>query len=100
MLDTMNHPYDGSDRAAGRVDVRELDDASVLSFVVNARRSADREEADLLAGVVYWADLHPVVDQPGSLVPDVAASFEEHRALDLTGPADNQARCGLAGDGT
>ncbi len=64
MLDTTTpHPQPSRCAAASDVpdvDLRALDDRSVLTFVVDARRSADREEANLLAGVVHWADLHPV----------------------------------------
>ena len=44
-------------------DLRDLDRSAVLDVVVSARRSADREEARLLAAAVQWVDLHPVTEQ-------------------------------------
>jgi hypothetical protein len=49
--------------APGPGDLRDLDVAGALWFVVDRRRAADRAEADLLAGVVHWVDLHPVTDR-------------------------------------
>src|SRR4051794_787071 len=43
-------------------DLRDLDDRGVLDEVASARRQADRQEARLLAAVVAYVDLHPVVD--------------------------------------
>jgi hypothetical protein len=43
-------------------DLRDLDASVVLVAVVSARRSADREEARLLALAVHWVDLHPVTE--------------------------------------
>jgi hypothetical protein len=51
----------------GSGELRDLDTRGVLDVVVACRRSADRAEADLLAGVVHLVDLHPVLD------PDTAA---------------------------
>ncbi len=80
---TPRSPAIGADAGApaGVVDVRALDDHSVLSFVVAQRRSADQAEADLLAGVVHWADLHPVTPQPGT----------DHRYGDNSGAGDSDA---------
>jgi hypothetical protein len=44
-------------------ELRDLDRSAVLDVVVSARRSADREEARLLAAVVQWVDLHPVTEE-------------------------------------
>ena len=51
---------------AGEVDVRDLDAGQVLDYVLARRRVADRAEADLLAAVVVWVDLHPVTDRDGA----------------------------------
>jgi hypothetical protein len=48
--------------AVSRGPVRDLDASEVLSVVVARRRAADRAEADLLAAVVHFVDLHPVTD--------------------------------------
>src|SRR3954469_16528732 len=50
------------------VDLRDLDASGVLDRVASARRNADREEAALLAAVVAYVDLHPVID-PDSDAP-------------------------------
>src|SRR3954468_2331900 len=44
-------------------DLRDLDASGVLAAVTAARRSADAQEAALLAAVVAWVDLHPVTEQ-------------------------------------
>ncbi len=77
------------------VNVRALDDRSVLTFVVAQRRSADQAEADLLAGVVHWADLHPATD------PDAgAASWPDDRPLGgILPPNADDHGCRLAGVG-
>lgn len=49
-------------------DVRDLDARQVLAAVVDRRRCADRAEADLLALVVHFLDLHPVI---GDVTPAV-----------------------------
>ena len=77
-------------------DVRELDASAVLGAVVERRRTADQAEADLLALVVHWVDLHPVTPE------HPAATFPTQRTGGLAGvlgpgffdPAP------LAGDGT
>src|SRR6478735_6141235 len=77
-------------------DVRDLDASAVLDAVVSARRTADAEEARLLALAVHWVDLHPVTDE------HPAASFPTQRAGGLAsalGPAFFDA-APLAGDGT
>ena len=52
-------------------DLRDLDSSAVLDVVVSARRSADREEARLLAAAVQWVDLHPVTEEhPGAVFRD------------------------------
>src|SRR4051812_32727236 len=43
-------------------DLRDLDASGVLAAVTAARRSADAQEAALLAAVVAWVDLHPVTE--------------------------------------
>ncbi len=45
-----------------RSGIDSLDTPGVLSAVVDARRAADRAEADLLVLAAHFADLHPVVD--------------------------------------
>ena len=42
--------------------LRDLDAAGTLAVVAGARRVADRAEAELLAAVVHWVDLHPVTE--------------------------------------
>src|SRR3954452_22510341 len=54
--------------AVAPVDLRDLDASGVLDRVASARRNADREEAALLAAVVAYVDLHPVID-PDSDAP-------------------------------
>jgi hypothetical protein len=72
--------------------MRELDRSAVLDAAVSSRRSADREEARLLAAAVHWVDLHPVTGE------HPAAVF---RASPRRGPLT---RCDddvpLAGEGT
>ncbi len=117
MLDTTTpHPrpsHRGRHHAAAGdvpgVDVRALDDRSVLSFVVAQRRNADQAEADLLAGVVHWVDLHPVTDHPaagdsvgdGGVAGDAgAASWPMDRPLGGILPPDpDDHGCRLAGVG-
>src|SRR6185436_15345293 len=51
-------------------DVRDLDASAVLDAAVSARRTADAEEARLLALAVHWVDLHPVTpDHPAATFP-------------------------------
>ena len=77
-------------------DVRDLDAAAVLDAAVAARRTADAEEARLLALAVHWVDLHPVTaDCP-------AATFPTQRSGGLAGvwgPGFFD-QVPLAGDGT
>ena len=66
--------------AGGVVDPRDLDREGVLEAVVAARRSADREEARLLALAVHWVDLHPVDEAtagstPGAMSGSTSAMF-------------------------
>src|SRR5919112_2724966 len=42
---------------------RDLDTTQVLEALVDARRTADRAEAQILALAVHYVDLHPVTDQ-------------------------------------
>ena len=78
-------------------DVRALDATAVLDAVVaERRRTADQAEADLLALVVHWVDLHPVTDE------HPAATFPTQRTGGLAsvwGPAFF-GQAPLAGDGT
>src|SRR4051812_18041161 len=72
MSETTSTPPGGPASAPGREPVaggelRDLDDPGVLDEVASARRQADRQEARVLAAVVAYVDLHPVVD------PDDAA---------------------------
>ena len=61
----------GRESVTGVSDLRELDRSAVLDVVVSARRSADREEARLLAAAVQWVDLHPVTgEHPGAVFRD------------------------------
>jgi hypothetical protein len=47
-----------------------VDASAVLDAVVSVRRSADAEEARLLALAVHWVDLHPVTDEhPAATFP-------------------------------
>lgn len=55
-------------------DLREFGATAVLDAVVTARRTADREEAKLLALAVHWVDLHPVTD-PNPSASTAASSF-------------------------
>ena len=77
-------------------DVRDLDATAVLDAVVAARRTADAEEARLLALAVHWVDLHPVTDDHR------AATFPTQRTGGLAsvlGPAFFD-QPPLAGEGT
>lgn len=49
-------------------DLRDLDRSAALDAVVSARRSADHQEARLLAAAVHWVDLHPVTDEQPAAV--------------------------------
>src|SRR3954449_9374072 len=60
--------WDTGSVAVAPVDLRDLDASGVLHRVASARRNADREEAALLAAVVAYVDLHPVID-PDSDAP-------------------------------
>ncbi len=102
MLDTTTpHPQPSHPAAVSDVrgvDVRALDDHSVLTFVVAQRRNADQAEADLLAGVVHWADLHPVTDPHAGAAG--AASWPIDRPLGGILPPDpDDQGCRLAGVG-
>ncbi|QWZ09102.1 DUF222 domain-containing protein [Nocardioides panacis] len=48
--------------------LRDLDRSAVLDAVVTARRTADHQEARLLAAAVAWVDLHPVTEQTPAAV--------------------------------
>src|SRR6476661_9408978 len=77
-------------------DVRDLDASAVLDAVVSARRTADAEEARLLALAVHWVDLHPVTPE------HPAATFPTQRTGGLAsalGPSFFE-QAPLAGDGT
>ena len=52
-----------------RVDVRCLDDQSVLDAMASARRAADRAEAGLLGFAVHYVDLHPVTEEHPAATP-------------------------------
>src|SRR3954464_6621128 len=73
---------------------RDLDTTTgVLDALVDARRTADRAEADLLGLVVHYVDLHPVTaESPAATWAD--RGFEVFPTRTATEPA------GLAGDGT
>jgi hypothetical protein len=64
-----------------------------LEGLVARRRVADRAEAELLALVVRFVDLHPPVD------PDAAASMDLDRPLARSG-GPGPGRVGLGGPGT
>src|SRR5689334_10266771 len=84
------------DQAEAAPDVRDLDASAVLEAVVSARRTADVQEARLLALAVHWVDLHPVTpDHP-------AATFPTQRADGLAGALGPSFfdRAPLAGVGT
>ncbi|HET9828553.1 MAG TPA: hypothetical protein VFQ11_08595, partial [Nocardioidaceae bacterium] len=77
------------------LDSRGLDSRGVLEGLVARRRVADRAEAELLALVVRFVDLHPPVD------PDAAASMDLDRPLARSGGRDpGPGRVGLGGPGT
>ena len=42
---------------------RDLDTIQVLEAMVDARRTADRAEADILGLAVHYVDLHPVTQE-------------------------------------
>jgi hypothetical protein len=51
--------------------LRGLDADAVVDLILERRRAADLAEAELLAGVVHYVDLHPVVgvfDEPAAHV--------------------------------
>src|SRR3954449_3145916 len=76
----MDQPFDFSD----------YDAKHTLASVVAARSGADQLEADLLAHVIHFCDLHPVVDpddEPATWPVDVP----------FTGPP---ADCPISGPGT
>src|SRR4051794_886602 len=79
----------GAEPVSG-VDLRDLGDLGVLDEVASARRQADRQDARLLAAVVAYVDLHPVVD------PDDAAGWPAGG----TPPGSKPERAPLAGPGT
>src|SRR4051794_38614708 len=74
--------------------LRDLDGAQVLEAAVERRASADRAEADLLLLAVHFADLNPVVDEPGD--PGRPAGWAS-RSSSIFGPPDVAS---LAGEGT
>ena len=84
------------DQAEAAPDVRDLDASAVLDAVVSARRTADAQEARLLALAVHWVDLHPVTPE------HPAASFPTQRAGGLAGALGPSFfdRAPLAGTGT
>jgi len=45
------------------LDLTDYDAKHTLASVVAARSGADRLEAELLAFIVHFCDLHPVVDE-------------------------------------
>src|SRR4051812_4199528 len=59
---TSTPPTDGTTGGSWCGDLRDLDASGVLAAVTAARRSADAQEAALLAAVVAWVDLHPVTE--------------------------------------
>jgi hypothetical protein len=65
-------------------ELRDLTPAEVLAAVSEARRTADREEARLLALAVHWVDLHPVPDaSTGSItVPSRALTADPGMTAD------------------
>ena len=73
-------------------ELRDLDRSAVLDLAVSSRRSADREEARLLAAAVHWVDLHPVTDE------HPAAAFRASIRRGSLGRPDDDVP--LAGDGT
>jgi hypothetical protein len=73
------------------LETRDLGPAEALQAVVDRRHSADRAEADLLALVVHWVDLHPVTDR------HPAATWTAD--IPLTAPGESAA-APLAGEGT
>src|SRR5689334_21106939 len=84
------------DQAEAAPDVRDLDASAVLEAVVSARRTADAQEARLLALAVHWVDLHPATPE------HPAASFPTQRADGLAGALGPSFldRAPLAGVGT
>ena len=76
--------------------VRDLDASAVLVAVVSARRTADAEEARLLALAVHWVDLHPVTAE------HPAATFPTQRTGGLASVLGRAffAPAPLAGEGT
>ena len=80
--------------AGERVDVRSLDDQSVLDGMREARRAADRAEAGLLRFAVHYVDLHPVTDEHPAATPG-----DGDRCLHDE-PATTGDPVGLGGDGT
>src|SRR6478672_7068417 len=77
-------------------DVRDLDASAVLDAVVSARRTADAEEARLLALAVHWVDLHPATaEHPAAAFPtQPAGGLASALGPGFFAPAP------LAGDGT
>src|SRR3954471_3486358 len=74
---------------------RDLDTTGVLDALVDARRTADRAEAHLLALAVHYVDLHPVTDHAP------AATWAD-RGFDGIRPANSHelTQTPLGGDGT
>src|SRR4051812_14342710 len=59
---TSTPPTDGTTGGSWCGDLRDLDASGVLAAVTAARRSADAQEAALLAAGGAWGDLHPVTE--------------------------------------
>src|SRR5919107_1449326 len=73
---------------------RDLDTTQVLEALVDARRTADRAEAQILALAVHFVDLHPVTDQaPGATWGD--RGFESVRSA-----SRDEVKTPLGGEGT
>src|SRR5919112_4972723 len=74
---------------------RDLDTTQVLESLVDARRAADRAEAQILALAVHYVDLHPVTDQaPAAIWAD--RGFESVRSASTRDNVETP----LGGDGT
>src|SRR3569623_873060 len=71
---------------------RDLDTTQVLDALVDARRAADRAEADILALAVHYVDLHPVTAQAPA-APWADRTFQIGRAVATVEPP-------LGGEGT
>src|SRR5690349_9568765 len=73
---------------------RDLNTTSVLEALVDARRTADRAEAQILGLAVHYVDLHPVTDRAP------AATWAERTfPIGRAAEAANGAETPLAGEG-